>query len=700
MAEDVTRTERSYCRVCNALCGILVDVKGEQVIRVRGDRDHPLSRGYTCPKGRALPRLHHHPQRLERPLVRIGGSLQPTSWEDCLDDLGRRLCDIIDRHGPSAVGIYFGSGNGFDAAGFRMSQALQAAIGTPARFTPMTIDAAAKTLVETLMAGVPGLHQRPDYDQVNLVIYIGVNPMVSHGHIIGMPNPALTIRTVAKRGEVWVIDPRRTETAKFANHHIAPRPGTDYAILGHLVREILCEGASQEVMTHRAVGAEALCAAVAPFNRARAAEIAGVSPDDLTTLLASVRKAGRLAVETGTGATMPATGNLTQWFAWALMIITDSMNRPGGVWFHPGFIKPLDAAPVPIVTEPFGPGPKSRPELQSFVGDWPCAALADEINAGNIRAFINLGGAMIRAFPDVNALRPALQRLEVFASLDIIENDTTALSTHVLPPKDQLERPDLMLWDTICPRVNMHYTPAVVSPVGERRSAWWILAEFIRRLGHEPPGALPADERAREADDTVLAAMMMQARCSFADIVTRRYIELKHELPARWIDAHIERLGGWRLAPAQLVDQLAAQSTARFSAEKTPMSLSLIPRRQRRHLNAYLLFLGDSPAVLLHPTDAASVGVQDGQPVIVRSTRGEFVGVARVDADMRPGVISVPHGYEDANVNLLTSTQQVDRLTGMALYSGFPVTLHPVQSRGTLDRTNCQSAPSPLSRRP
>lgn len=392
MSEDLTRTVRSYCRVCASLCGILVDLKGEQVIRVRGDRDHPLSRGYTCPKGRALPRLHHHPRRLERPLVRVGGSLQPTSWEHCLSDLGTRLRDIIDRHGPSAVGIYFGSGNGFDAAGFRMSLALHAAIGTPARFTPLTIDSAAKTLVEVLMAGVPGLLPRSDYDHINLLIYVGTNPMISHGHPVALPNPPLRIRAVAKRGEVWVIDPRRTETANFATRHIAPRPGTDYAILAYLVREILREGASPEVLTHHAVGAEALRAAVAPFDCEHAAQIAGVSADDLVTLLASVRRAGRLAVETGTGVTMSATANLTQWFAWALMILTDSMNRRGGVWFHPGFIAQLDKAPLPIVTKPFGPGPKSRPELHSFVGDWPCAALPDEINAGNIRAFLNLGG--------------------------------------------------------------------------------------------------------------------------------------------------------------------------------------------------------------------------------------------------------------------------------------------------------------------
>ena len=82
------RTVRSFCRICTSVCGILVDVAGDEVVRVRGDHDHPLSHGYTCAKGRALPQLHHHPDRIERPMMRVDGVLTETTWETCLDDLG------------------------------------------------------------------------------------------------------------------------------------------------------------------------------------------------------------------------------------------------------------------------------------------------------------------------------------------------------------------------------------------------------------------------------------------------------------------------------------------------------------------------------------------------------------------------------------------------------------------------------------
>src|SRR6266404_1603920 len=676
MPDREIRTERSFCRICTSMCGILVDIEDDKVVRVRGDHDHPVTHGYMCPKGSALPKMHHDPRRLERPLLRTAGVLQPTSWEHCLGDLSTRLRDIIDRHGPASVGIFFGSGLGMDAAGYRMATALHAALKTPARFSPLTIDGTAKSLVATLVGGFTGFSPRPDYDHINLVIYIGINPMVSHGHTVAMPNPAKTIRATAARGEVWVIDPLHTETARFASHHMAPRPGTDYAILAYLVRELLQEGASREVLARHTQDSDVLRQAVAPFERELAAHVAGVTTDELDLLLASVRKAGRLSAETGTGVTMSVGANLTQWLAWVLMIITDSMNRPGGVWFHPGFVNRMDAAPLPVMSDILGPGPKSRPELNSILGEYPCAALPDEINAGNIRALLNLGGALIRSFPDVNALRPALQRLEVFATLEIVENETTALSTHVLPTKDQLERPDIALWDFLSPRVNAQYTRAAVSPVGERRASWWILADLMRRLGLERPVFVPADDQAAGADDAMLAALTEHARCTFAELAERGYVETGHEVQARWVDAHIERVGGWRLAPAPLVEQLTTLSAMHLAAAGEPESLHLTPRRQRRHLNAQYLFLGDVFDVMLHPRDAADAGVEDGQPVTVRTAKGEVVGTARLDARVRPGVVSVPHGHEHANVNQLTSIREVDPLTGMARYSGIPVTLH------------------------
>ncbi len=654
------RTVRSFCRVCTSVCGILVDVDGDEVVRVRGDRDHPLSHGYSCPKGRALPHVHHHPERFERPLVRVDGSLQPATWHDCLEDLGVKLREIIDRDGPDAVGILFGTGVGMDFAGYRMAQALRAAIGTRAKFSPLTIDGTAKVLIAELMGGSSALTGRPDFHNATFVMLIGSNPVVSHGHTIGFPNPTGAIRGLAARAQVWVVDPRRTETARLATRHLAPTPGTDYAVLAFLVRQVLRDGVDVA-----AQGIAELARAVEPFTLARAAGIADVPEADLSELLTAVRRAGRIAIDTGTGVTMSASANVTQWLSWALLVLTGSMNRPGGIWFHPGFAYQLEAFELPICPPEgsFGPGPRSRPETQAFLREWPCAVLPDEISAGNIRAFVNLGGNLVTAFPDAGSLVPALKQLEVFATTEILPNETTALSTHVLPTKDQLERPDVTLWDFLSPRVCAQHTSAVVDTVGDRRSMWWVLAEIGRRLGHRL-----ADTNL--TDDAMLASLTGGARCGFGELAVNGWAEVPRELPALWVERHLERLGGWRLAPPLLVDQLAAL--------RTPAPLVLVPRRQKRRLNSQLSFLGEGPVILVHPDDAAGAGVVSGQPVVVRSVHGELTGVAKVDSSIRRGAVSVPHGHRDANVNRLTSKDDIDVVTGMTRYSGVPVSLHPL----------------------
>ena len=243
-------------------------------------------------------------------------------------------------------------------------------------------------------------------------------------------------------------------------------PGTDYAILAHLVRELLPADAA--ALAQPAAGVDELRAAVAPYTLEHAARVCDVPERQLAELVTAIRRAGRVAIETGTGVTMAADANVVQWLAWAVMIVTDSMNRPGGVWFHPGFFRQVDAAPLPLLPAEtfFCAGPPSRPDLPGFLGEWPCAALSSEIAAGNIRAVLNLGGGLLTAFPDAAVMRRALTRLDVLATIEIIENETTALSTHVLPTKDQLERADINHWDHLSPRVAGLYSPAVVAPAG------------------------------------------------------------------------------------------------------------------------------------------------------------------------------------------------------------------------------------------
>lgn len=422
-------------------------------------------------------------------------------------------------------------------------------------------------------------------------------------------------------------------------------------------------------------GLDELRAALEGYDRATASRVSGVSEGELDDLLAAIRRHGGVTVETGTGVTMTESANITQWFAWLLNILTGRMNRTGGVWFHPGFLTQFDGFQLPLMNDPFTPGAPTMPHVSGLIGDWPCAALPGEIEAGNIRALVNLGGSMVRSFPDANRLVPALRKLDTFVTFEIVANETTALSSHVLPTKDQLERADISFWDTLSGSLSMLYSPAVVEPSGQRRSAWWILSQLMRRMDLPLPEDIPASDRDPGADEAMLARQMANARCSFEELRKEGTVSRPLEFPARWVDDHIERIGGWFLAPDALVRSWR-ETRARDREAVTP-SLSFIPRRQRRKLNASLSFLGSPADVILNPADARRCGVEHGSAVRISTLRGHVVLTACVDDAIRPGVASIPHGHEIANVNLLTSVETVDSLTGMVRYSGIPITLEP-----------------------
>ena len=352
------REVHSFCRFCSALCGVIVTVEGDEVISVRGDPDHQLTRGYTCAKGRALPRWHHHPRRLEQPMMRRGGELEPVSWRECLDDLAARLGDVRATSGPDAIGSFIGYAVGFDANGRRFTERFLHALGSRSKYTTTTVDMPCKLLVPELMAANSYLVPQIDHDRATLALLFGSNVVVSHGHFVMWPDPVRRLRAIASRGEVWVVDPRTTETARCATRHLAPRAGTDYVLLAHLVRELLAEGADQEFLARHTAGVAELAAAVAPFDLDRTTRATGLAPPDVLDLLASIRRHPRIAGHTGTGVTMGAQGNVAEWLLWSLHAVTGSLDRPGGLWFNPGLLLGFDRRPLARATgEPErGPG--------------------------------------------------------------------------------------------------------------------------------------------------------------------------------------------------------------------------------------------------------------------------------------------------------------------------------------------------------
>jgi anaerobic selenocysteine-containing dehydrogenase len=213
--------------------------------------------------------------------------------------------------------------------------------------------------------------------------------------------------------------------------------------------------------------------------------------------------------------------------------------------------------------------------------------------------------------------------------------------------------------------------------MGERRSAWWVISQIMKRAGLAVPSHVPEDDREDGADDYMLSTLMPLARCSFDELKEKRYVEFPLEFPAPWVDAHIERIGGWLLAPEEILMQWKQMRAVDEAELGKPKPLCYSPRRQRKKLNAQLSFLGEPANVIMHPETAAAHGITDGQKVRVHNKRGEIVLTASIDPSMRKGVCSIAHGHLDANVNYLTSTEDIDPLGGMSLYSGVSIEIGP-----------------------
>ena len=673
MASNELAIVRTYCRICAALCGLKVGTTGGEINFVRGDPDHIISKGYICPKGRSLGASHTDVHRLDHHMTRRNGELVSTPWDELLGDLVQRLRHIVQNYGNDSVAIFYGSGLYMDAAAHAMASRLVEELHLSAVYTDLTLDTPNKPVVAALVGGTPLLSPKVDLQCSRLLLIIGCNPVVSHGHTTSIPNVTSLMRDLGGRNcNSWVIDPRTSETAALATNHLAPRAGTDYAVLAFLVREMLLEGADWEYIDSHTVDVDRLAAAVQPFSRGPVAELTGLDPGLLDRLLSDLRRAGRFSFLTGTGVSMSRGANVVEWLTWALAIVTGSFEKTGGMWFHPGFLNQFEKRNIAMLPADIAPaaGPSSRPQAPTWFGQYPAATLPAEIESGGIRALLNLGGSLVTCLPDADRVTKALKMLDVFVVADIAQTSSSVLATHVIACAGQLERPDLPAnADKFQSHVGTQYTPAVIAPRGARRPLWLSLAQIADGIGLN---ILPPDLHIDTATaDDILRYIAANSRVGFDELKAADGPVISPYQPGPWVHEKVLRGSGWRLAPTLLVEQLGTMLP--------PEGLVLINRRQPRVMNAQMRAAHsvDHFEMHMHSRDAELYNISSGDIVVLSSAKGSLTGPVRVDDRIQVGTVSVPHGWDAHNVNNLTDSDELDSLTGMPLFSGIPVTIAP-----------------------
>ena len=735
------RTAFRTCPFCEATCGLAVTVRGDDVVRVRGDAGDVFSRGFLCPKGVALKDLHEDPDRLRTPLVRgPDGELRPATWDEAFAVTGARLTAVREAHGPDAVAVYIGNPAAHGLAALLYGRVLLKALGTRSVYSASTVDQRPKEISSALMFGAPLSVPVPDVDRTMHLLMLGANPLASNGSLMTAPDMRGRLKALrARGGRLVVVDPRRSTTAEAADEHHPIRPGTDAHFLFALVHVLFAEDlAAPGRLAALADGIDEVRELAAPFTPEAVAPVCGIGADAIRRMARELAAAESAAVYGRIGTTTQEFGTLASWLVDVLNVLTGNLDRPGGAMFPRAAAGQRNSAGEPgrgrgVTVGRWHSRVRGLPES---LGELPVAALAEEMEVpgeGQVRALVTLAGNPARSTPNSGRIERALEGLDLYVALDIYVNETTRHADVVLPAPSPLERShyDLALYQLAIRNV-ANYSPPVLPPDPGVPDEWVTLlrlaglvtgqevlddvepldrlvaGELARREAaspHSPLHGRDVDELLAELEPRRgperLLDLLLRAGpydLTLADLEAAPHGVDLGPLEPRLPGALRTPSGRIALAPRPIVCDVARLRDA-LARGRDDDGLLLVGRRQLRSNNSWmhnleLLVSGPERCTLhVHPDDAERLGLADGEPARVKSRAGALEAPVEVTDAVMPGVVSLPHGWgHDArgarlgvaaahagvNTNLLADEGLVDALSGNAVLNGIPVAVAPV----------------------
>lgn len=700
-AHETTERRISYCRLCASSCGVLLDIEGGRVQRVLGDARHPISGGYTCPKGRRAGDLAHGPDRLTTSLRRTGtGQHTPVPAAVAVREIADRLGALVARHGPDSVALFMGTQQNFAALTPMLARAWFRGTGSHKLFSTMTVDQSAKWVVAERMGTYLGGRQR--FEDADVWLLAGTNPIVSgnggDGDGAVVQNPSVTVRAARARGlRLIVVDPRRTETAALADLHLAPRPGTDAVLFAGLLRLVLTERRHDADFCARYVAdLPALAAAVAPVTPAVVHRICGVPEDDLSAAARIFAGGQRGMATTGTGVCMGPHSNLAEHLVAAMNVVCGRYLREGERADDRAVLTrhiPARAEVAPPTRDSVQ-GFRSRIGVRAIRGELPSGVLADEILApgpDRVRALFVSGGNPAAALPGRAKTLRALRSLDLLVCIDPRLSDTARLADYVIAPTTMYERADhTAIMEPFFPRPFAQYTPPVLAPPPGVIDDWRFFFDLAAASGQPVKFAgRILDPRRPPTADELLAMMAERGRLLFGELIGAPHGVLAGPSGALVAPPDPGATGHrLRTMPDDVRAELRDALTE--SAPATGFPLRLIVRRIREAINSTGtrvpgLVPGATNPAALHPTDLAALGLDDGASVTVRSAAGRVRTTVRADATVSPGTVTMTHCFGSldpdeelgVNVNALTGTAGAQAINAMPTMTAIPVSVQP-----------------------
>ena len=727
------------CPLCEAMCGLEIQVENGRVASIRGNRDDTWSHGHICPKGATLGAVHEDPDRIRRPMIKVDGQWQEVSWGAAFRRCTELLAPVIDKHGIGAVTCYVGNplAHAFSLA--RYTGVLLGMSGIPITYSPGTVDQWPKNLSSHLMFGGWWSFPVPDIERTDLLIVMGANPAASQGSLLAAPDVMGIIDGIRKRGKVIVVDPVRTATAARADEWLPITPGTDAALLLAVVHTLFAENlVTLGAVAPHVDGVDRMRAVAADWSPERVAAVTGITADRIRALARELAATERAVVYGRIGLCNQEFGSLASWLVDVVNILAGHFDVPGGAMFPRAAAWSVTVQPLPGLEDgapEFGRYRTRVRGAKEVLGQVPVSCLAEEIatpGEGQIKALITVAGNPVLSTPAGHKLDEVLPTLDAMISVDLWLNETTRHADVILPAPSPLEQPhhdDLILNFAINSIAN--YSPPVFAPEEPDRPEEW---EILIRLTGLCTGTPAEDVDVTAIDDGFFDYLAFtqgldgaEIRKNYArggperilDFTLRtgpfgdRYGENPDGVTLEKLKAQPnginfgpmvpqvpEILGTAdrkiRLAPQYLLDDLP-RLAARL--DRTPDELVLVSRRHLRSNNSWLHNVGplmkgrDRCTLLMHGDDATKRGVATGDLVTVTSAGGQIEVPVEVTAAIMPGVVSMPHGWghgkpgtrmavandsPGVNTNILSPPTFLDEPSGNGALNGIPVTVAAV----------------------
>lgn len=720
-ATHAPRVVHKTCNLCEAMCGLRIEVEGRKVGRIEADKDDPLSRGAICPKAIALREIQEDPDRLTRPMLRDGDGWKEVSWDEGLQLASARLAGIQREHGNDAVASYLGNPGAHNLGVLLGLTPMLAALASRNRYSASSLDQNPKHASSVLLFGHWLRIPIPDVDRTHFLLMLGANPIVSGGSLMTAPGFRKRIEALqARGGRLVVVDPRRSETARLADQHLSVVPGSDAFLLAALVRTVLDEGLGRtNAASARIVQGDALREALAPFTPEAVAEGVGLPASELRQLARDFAAAPSAVCYGRVGTSQHRYGTLCNWLADVLTLVTGNLDRAGGAMFPEPAADLAQLASLRGSSGEMITGSTRVRGAPCFNGESPTACLAEEIATpgdGQVRGLVTIAGNPVLSAPNGPALEAALGGLEFHVAIDFYVNETTRHADLILPPSWSLEHDNCeILFHGFAVRNTIKLSPTVVEPEPGQRDDWSILTELGFRLQEAKAenafGRIVARTlrriAARLTPRQILALMLRigphgdgfrpwRRGVRIADLdANPSGIDLGPLRPG--LESILETEGGrLDLAPREICDELTRlrAELQQGDAGAARDTLSLIGRRDVRTCNSWLhnTRVGtkgrERCTLQMHPGDAAGRGLASGAQVRITSRVGSVVAPLELSEDLRPGVVSLPHGWghrgaglqlsvaaahPGVNCNELVDEQVLEGVVGNAVYNGVPV---------------------------